>query len=99
MAAEFGGKRSDIGFDFGQNMLRRILFDGLYSVQAKSVHVVLAHPVKRVLNKVTAHAFTARLIEIDGFAPGRLMHVGEIWAEEAQIITFIAKMVVNHVQA
>ena len=98
VAAEFSGQRSDIGFDFGQNMPRRIVLDGLHRVQAKAVHVVFAHPVKSVFSKISADAFAAGLIEVDGFAPWRLMFVGEVGTKEPQIIAFIAKMVVNHIK-
>src|SRR5579864_3048946 len=78
LAAKLCGQRGDVGFDFGQNVARRIVLDGLYRVQAKAVHVVLAHPVESVLSKVSADAFAARLIEIDGFSPRRLMLVSKI---------------------
>ena len=71
--------------------------NGLYCIQAQAVHVVLAHPVKRVLYKIAAHTFTTGLIVIDCFAPGRLVFISEVRAEEAQVISFVAQVVVNHV--
>src|SRR5579871_100031 len=80
VTAKFGGQRADIGFDFGQYVSRRIVLNCLHRVQAQAVHVIFVNPVKSVLSKISADAFAPGLIEIDGFAPRRLVFISEVGA-------------------
>src|SRR5262249_45212842 len=97
-AAHFFGKGGHVFRDFGENVARRIVIDRLHRVQAQPVHVILAYPIERVLHKVGAYAIASGVIVIDGLAPRGCVMSGEIGTEKAEIISFIAEVVVDHVK-
>src|ERR1044071_10074117 len=56
LAAEISGQRGDIGLDFRQDVPGRIVVDGLDGIEPQAIHVIFAHPVEGILNKVPAHS-------------------------------------------
>src|SRR5258708_16995029 len=72
--------------------------DGLDGIEPQAVKMVLAKPVTRIFHHVTADAFTSVLVVIDGLAPGSLVLIGKVRAKKAQIIAFVAQMVVDHIE-
>ncbi len=97
-APQFAGQRLHPLLDLGEDVLRRIVFDGLHRIQPQAVEVILANPVQRVLHYVAAHMLAARGIVVHRLSPWRFVVRREVRTEVAQVIAFRAEMVVNHVE-
>ena len=55
-------------------------------------------PVARVLGHIMAHTFGAGLVEIHRFAPWRGVLISEVGGEHAQVIAFIAQVVIDDIK-
>ena len=92
--AEFVGA----GGDFGDDVLGRIVLDGLDSVEAQAVEVILAQPVESVFDDEAADVQAAGVVVIDGVAPGGFVAAGEVGAELREVISLIAQVVVDDIE-
>src|SRR5690242_3128280 len=78
----------------GKNVFSRVVFDRLHCVKTKAVEMIFANPVKRVLYEVATNTLASRLVIVDGVAPGCFVSVGEVWAEQTEVIAFVPQVVV-----
>ena len=97
-APQFAGQRLHPLLDLREDVLRRIVFDGLHRIQPQAVEVILPNPVQRVLHYVAAHMFAARGVVVHRLSPRRFVVRREVRTEVAQVIAFRAEMVVNHIE-
>src|SRR5579864_1611088 len=82
-----------------QNMPCAKVVDTVNGVEPQNIDVVLFEPENRILDKKLTHRSALRAVEVDGLPPWRLIVLGEIRPELAQVISFRSKMVVNDVES
>ena len=58
----------------------------------------IGDPLQSVLDEVAAYFVAMGLFKIDGLAPRRLVHMGEVKCRTGMVIPFRAHVVINHVQ-
>jgi len=92
--AEFLGA----GGDFGDDVLGRIILDGLDGIEAEAVEVILAQPVEGVFDDEAADVRAAGVVVIDGIAPGSFVAGGEVGPEPREVISLIAEVVVDDIE-
>src|SRR5262249_43881045 len=76
----------------------RTVVDRLDCIEAQSVDVVLANPVKSVLDYILSNLLTVFTVVVDCVAPHRVIAIGEVRTELPQIVSFGAKVVVDDVE-
>ena len=59
--------------EFGDDVLRRVIDDGMRRIQSQAVEVKFANPVGRILGDEVANWPAVWAIEINGVAPVRLV--------------------------
>src|SRR5215469_5676508 len=85
--------------DFGQDVGFRCVRYSIDGIEAQSVQMILAQPIKRILNKELAHHFASRTIEINRLAPWRVMMIREeLRSVEPQVIPFWSEVVVDNIK-
>ena len=97
-AALGGAELVGAGGDFGDDVLRGIVPDGLDGVEAEAVEVILAQPVERVFDDEAADVSAAGVVVIDGIAPGSFVAGGEVRAELREVISLVAEVVVDDIE-
>src|SRR5579875_2011642 len=70
----------------------------MYGIQAQRVDVKFRQPIERVLDKEAADFIALRSIKIDRRSPGSAVTIRKIRAVFAQVVSFRAEVVINHVQ-
>ena len=106
-AAESLRELSDGIGQFGQQVRVRIdgggavgvVADLVDGVQPQRVDVEVCQPAQGGVDDERAHLLAAGLVVVDRRAPRRLVHLGEVWAEAAQIVARGAQVVVDDVEA
>src|SRR5262249_34971126 len=75
------------------------IVNGVHRIEPQTVDVVFLEPIERVVNEEVAHHGAARAIEVDGCAPRSLVaRIEELRSVEVQVVTFGAKVVVDHIE-
>ena len=72
--------------------------DRLHGVEAKAVDVEVADPRAGVVNEERAHRVAFRTVKIDRVSPRRVVAVGEVRAELAEVVSFRAEVIVDNVE-
>ena len=84
---------------FGQDMGLAVVDDRMHGVEPQPVEAVLVQPVQGVVDEVIADGTGVLAVEIDRRTPGRMVPFGEEGlGVGAEIVTFRAEVVVDHVQ-
>src|SRR3954452_1580451 len=96
--AQLGGKSLHFPRHIFEEMKCRVIDEGVYSVKPKAVEMVVAQPHERVINEESAYFVASVAIEIHGGAPRRLVLLGVIRSEAAQIVPNRTEVVINHVE-
>ena len=91
------------GFDtrgeLGQDVTRALVLDRVRRVEPQAVHVVLVHPVHRVLDDELAHRAGALAVQVDARSPRTLVPLREVVrAEDVEVRAVGTDVVVDHVQ-
>ena len=60
---------------------RALVLEGVHGVEPQPVEMVIAQPHQRVAHDEGAHLVGARLVQVDGRAPGRRVDLGEVRPE------------------
>src|SRR5437016_196462 len=81
-----------------QKWFRGSIDNRMDGVDAQCIDVKLIDPHQCIVNKEPSHVIALRAVEIDRLAPRRLVAVGEVRTEIAQIVSFRAEMVVDDVE-
>ena len=84
--------------NFGNDVPRGIVTDGLHGIQAQTVEVILREPVEGVIDDEAPHALASFIVVIDALTPRSLVARGEVWPEQTKVISLVAEMVVDHVE-
>ena len=71
---------------------------GVHGIEAQAVEVIIAQPHDGVVAEEAADFVAACVFEVDGVSPGRVVQVGEVWAEFGEVISRRAKVVVDDVE-
>ena len=93
------GRLAHAAADGRQNVLRRVVDDGMHGVQPQTVDVILVDPIAGVGRAVLAHRGRVLAVEINRVAPAcfverRQVVVGKL----PQVIAHRAEVVVDHVE-
>ena len=91
-------KQVGAGGDLGDDVLGRIVLDGLDGVEAEAVEVILAQPVESVFDDEAADVRAAVIVVIDGIAPRGFVAGGEVGAELREVISLVAEVVVDDIE-
>ena len=84
---------------FGQDIGRALIENGVHGVKTQPVEVKFLEPVEGVVHDEIAHRRRARPVIIDRRAPGRVVPLGEeIGRDRVQVIPFRAEMVVDDIE-
>src|SRR5512146_3000533 len=97
-ATEFAPKGMNALGYLGDDVFGRIVLDGLNSVKAQAVNVILGDPIQGVAGDESSDGSTAVVVVVDRFTPRGLVPSGEIRTELAKIVAFVAEVVVDDVQ-
>ena len=98
MAPEDGLEHVDFRRQLLEKMARRGVDQRMHRVEPEAVEVVVAQPHQRVVAEEPADLVAAGVIEIDRVAPRRVVAVGEIRAEPAQVVAGRSEVVVDDVE-
>ena len=93
----FAGRSRGL-FDGPQEMMGTQVEDHIGGIQAQAVEMKLLEPHPDVVKHEVANRVAARTVIIDGGAPGRLVTVGKVRPELAEVIRFGTEVVVNDVE-
>src|SRR5215469_7274344 len=85
--------------DFGQDVGLRCVRYSIDGIEAQSVEMILAQPIKRILNEELPHHFASPTIEINSLAPWRVVMIREEFGSvEPQVIPFRSEVVVDNIK-
>ena len=92
------GEGADRLGELGEKVPVRVVDERVRRVEPEPVEVVLAEPVERVVEEQVADAARARVVEVHGPAPRRLVPVGEDGPERGEVGAVRAEVVVDDVE-
>ncbi len=88
-------------FDFGRELLhkvdRRAVHELVHGIEPQAVDVVVAQPHQGVVAEEAPHLVAARVLEVDGVAPGSAVAVGQVGAELRGVVSHRPEVVVDHI--
>lgn len=83
----------------GQDVLQRLVDQGMHGVQPQRVDVELAQPADGVLADEIADAVGVLVVQVDSRSPRRVVLVGEIGREDGGVVAGGPEVVVDDIQA
>ena len=84
--------------NFGDDVPRRIVTNGLHGVQAQTIQMIFREPVDGIIDDEAPHAIASFAVVIDRLTPRSLVARGEVWPKQTEVIALVAEMVVDHIQ-
>src|SRR3954452_20651944 len=91
-AAKLSAERVSLLGNVAYDVPWRVVLDRLYSVEPKTIDVVLTDPVESVLHEVPTHLLATNIVVVDAVAPRSPVVVGEVRTKKAKVIPFRAEV-------
>ena len=92
------GALADRGTEVLQKGLGRMIDDGMHRIDPQRIDMELVDPHESVLDEIAPHVIAVGTIEIHGLAPRRLVAVGEVGSEFAEVVPFRSEVVVDDIE-
>src|SRR3712207_6699508 len=82
---------------FGQNVGRGLIVDRMHRVPPQRIDVELGDPKQDIVDEELPDCVTVAAVEVERLTPPDSIALGKVCPEVAQMVSFRAEVVVNHI--
>ena len=98
LPAEAFGGGANLLLKLREEMVSAEVEDSVNRIKPKRIDVEVLDPIERVIDEEAADGVALRSVKVYCFSPWRLVTRSEIGPKEAQVVSFWAEVVVDHVE-